>query len=85
MESPGTPHTRPGTNQPLYQAAEEQSASFAEQWITITKQEHIEQRSRENYLDALCSQYRTKIKTLEQDILFSLESSVDRYETDATI
>lgn len=67
----GSPDPRP-TPQPHHRSGcldEDDGAPFAQQLVTITKQEHIELRHRANYLEAQLSRAQSKIKDLEQQVL----------------
>lgn len=69
----GTPHRSSATvgrHQLPACRDEGQASPFAEQWITITKQERIELTARACYWEAQHARGKTQIEALKQEILF---------------
>ena len=68
MEGSPDPHATPQPHQSGC-IDEGDVAPFAQQLVTITKQERIELRQRANYLDAQLTRAQNRIKDLEQQLL----------------
>lgn len=68
----GTPHRSATVGQHQLPACrdEAQPSPFAQQWITITKQEHIELTARACYWEAQHARGKIQIEALKQEILF---------------
>ena len=66
----GTTNTRPTAepHQPLVCLDEGPLAPFSQQWVTITKQEHIELCHRANYWEVQHARAKSRIEALEQEI-----------------
>ena len=68
----GTPHRSATVGRHQLPACldEGQASPFAEQWITITKQERIELTARACYWEAQHARGKIQIEALKQEILF---------------
>jgi transposase len=68
----GTPHRSATVGRHQLPACRDagQASPFAEQWITITKQEHIELTARAGYWEAQHARGKIQIEALKQEILF---------------
>ena len=69
MESAANTCPTPEPPQLLACLDQGQRSPFAQQWITITKQEHIDLRHRANYWEAQHGQAKSRIEALEQEII----------------
>ncbi len=70
MEGSPNPHLIPQTPHQSPCLDESDPVPFAQQLVTMTKQEHIELRQRANYLDAQLTRAQQRIKDLEQKLIF---------------
>ncbi len=66
-----TTNTRPTAepHQPVACLDEGQPPPFSQEWVTITKQDHIELRHRASYWEAQHARAKSKIEELEQEIV----------------
>jgi transposase len=66
----GTTNTRPTTDPHRLVVCREEGrlAPFSQQWVTITKQEHIELRHRASYWEVQHARAKARIEALEQEI-----------------
>jgi len=65
----GIANMRPVLPPPLECLDERQRSPFSQEWVTITKQEHIRLRHQANYWEAQHTQLKAKNTKLEQEIL----------------
>jgi hypothetical protein len=67
----GTTNTRPTAepHQPLACLDEGQPSPFSQEWVTISKQDHIELCHRASYWEAQHARAKSKIEALEQEIV----------------
>jgi transposase len=69
MEGATTTCSTPEPHQPLASLDAGQSSPFSQQWVTITKQEHIDLTSRANYWEAQHARVKSQLEELKQDNL----------------
>ncbi len=69
MESAANTCPTPEPHQPLACLDQGQRPPFSQQWVTITKQEHIDLRHRASYWEAQHGRAKSKIEALEQEII----------------
>ncbi len=69
MESAANTCPTPEPYQPLACLNQGQRPPFAQQWVTITKQEYIDLRHRASYWEAQHGRAKSKIEALEQEII----------------
>jgi transposase len=69
MEGATTTCSTPEPHQPLASLDAGQSSPFSQQWVTITKQEHIDLTSRASYWEAQHARVKSQLEELKQDNL----------------
>jgi hypothetical protein len=69
MEGTTPTNATPEPSQPLACRDEGQASPFSEQWVTITKQEHIELNWRANYWEAQHSRVKAQLEEAKQEII----------------
>jgi transposase len=69
MEGATTTCSTPEPHQPLASLDARQSSPFSRQWVTITKQEHIDLTSRANYWEAQHARVKSQLEEARQDNL----------------
>ena len=69
MEGATTTCSTPEPHQPLASLDARQSSPFSRQWVTITKQEHIDLTSRASYWEAQHARVKSQLEELKQDNL----------------
>jgi len=69
MEGPAITCPSPEPHQPLACIAEGQPTLFSQQWVTITKQEHIDLRHRASYWEAQHGRAKSQVEALKQEII----------------
>ena len=67
MEGPTNPCFAPIPYYPLVCLDEGQPSPFSKQWVTITKQEHIDLRHRASYWEAQHRRTKSQVETLKQE------------------
>jgi transposase len=67
MEGPTNSCPTPEPHQPLACIDEGQPTPFSQQWVTITKQEHIDLNWRASYWEAQHARAKSQIEALKQD------------------
>jgi transposase len=68
MEGTTNSCSTPEPHQPLARPGEGQPSPFAQEWVTITKQEHIDLNWRANYWEAQHARAKSQIEALKQEI-----------------
>jgi transposase len=69
MEGPADTCPSPEPHQPLVYLDERQPIPFAQQWVTISKQEHIDLRHRANYWEAQHARVKSQLEEARQEII----------------
>lgn len=69
MEGTATTHLTVKPHQPRACLDEKQPPPFSQEWVTITKQEHIELNSRANYWEAQHGRVKSQLEEAKQEIL----------------
>ena len=69
MEGTTNPGSTPAPHRPLACLDAGQSSPFSQQWVTITKQEHIDLTSRASYWEAQHARAKSKIEKLRQEAI----------------
>ena len=69
MEGTANTCPTPEPHQPLVCLDEGQPTPFSQQWVTITKQEHIDLRHRASYWEAQHARVKSQIEALKQEII----------------
>ncbi len=69
MEGTATTHLTAQPHQPRACLDEKQPSPFSQEWVTITKQEHIELNSRANYWEAQHGRVKSQLEEAKQEIL----------------
>jgi transposase len=69
MEGPTNPSPTPDPHQPLTCLDAGKSSPFSQQWVTITKQEHIDLTCRAKYWEAQHARVKSQLEKANQEIL----------------
>ena len=71
MEGPANlrPTPEPEPHRPLACIDEAQPTPFSQEWVTITKQEHIDLTWRANYWEAQHARVKSQMEAFQQDII----------------
>ena len=69
MEGPTNTSPTPEPHQPLVCLDAGQASPFSQQWVTITKQEHIELNWRANYWEAQHARVKSQLEEARQEII----------------
>jgi len=69
MEGTATTHLTVNAYQPRACLNEKQPSPFSQEWVTITKQEHIELNRRANYWEAQHARVKSQLEEAKQEIL----------------
>ena len=69
MEGTLNTHNSPESHRPRASLDEGQPCPFAQEWITITKQEHIDLNSRANYWEAQHSRVKAQLEEARQEMI----------------
>jgi hypothetical protein len=69
MEGIATTHLTAKPHQPRACLDEKQPSPFSQEWVTITKQEHIELNCRANYWEAQHARVKSQLEEAKQEIL----------------